>query len=107
MSYPFTDEDQRKTERLPTLMDVSVRIGEHEVDGTLIEIGGGGAKVRLTQIKHEASESNFVILCIPKFGTFDGNVAWSEGQLIGIEFEESHKVLVGLIREANAQGRAA
>lgn len=104
MAYTNTNEDRRKTERLPTAMAVEVEVDGHMIDGTLTEIGGGGAKIQFKDARLDAYEGRNVKLHIPKFGDFDGHVVWQVGNLLGIVFHENHKTLVSLIREASALG---
>ncbi len=100
-------EDQRRTERLSTSADVRVTIDAQEINGTLFDIGAGGAKVRLSQTIIDATENISATLTIPAFGEFDGKIAWIDGKFVGIQFAENHKALVSLIREATVQKTAA
>ncbi len=100
--------EQRKSERLSFHTGVSVTLGGQVVEGDLLDIGAGGAKVCLSTVPPEdlQSTSPAVALNIPRFGEFDGNVVWTEGETMGIAFSENHKTLVGLIREAITRGAA-
>ena len=100
--------EKRKTERLSFMADVRVTLGEQPVDGVMFDIGAGGAKVRLAMVGDDDLESSgdAVVLTIPKFGEFDGRVAWNDGKLVGIQFSENHKALVSLIRESIAADTA-
>ncbi len=96
--------EQRKTERLPFSTDVSLALGGKLIEGLLLDIGAGGAKVRLvmTSSSEHNCDSEEVILNIPRFGDFDGKIIWGDGKIVGIRFSENHKTLVSLIREAAA-----
>lgn len=96
-------EDRRKTERLPTEMNVRISLNDKEMDAVLVEIGGGGAKIAAHQMIAQRFVSGPVVLHIPKFGEFHGSAAWGNGDFIGIAFNENHKALVSLIKEASAQ----
>jgi len=101
--------EQRKSERLPTMMDISVIRGGQMVEGVLVDISEGGAKVRVATAASDepGSESEAIVLNIPRFGEFDGEIVWTEGKFAGIQFSENHKVLFSLIREAATRGNAA
>ncbi len=101
--------EQRKTDRVSFSTDVSVTLGGQVIEGLLLDISAGGAKVRL--MTPPSGEDNFVtegaVLNIPRFGKFDGKIVWRDGKFAGIQFSENHKTLVNLIREAVAQISAA
>ena len=109
MAYTDNHTEQRKSERLPTMMDISMTRRGQMVEGVLVDISEGGAKVRVATAAsgEPGSGSEAVVLNIPRFGEFDGEVVWTEGKFAGIQFSENHKALFSLIREAATQGNAA
>jgi len=99
---PETDfVEKRQSERLETQTDVSLTLGERMVGGILFDISSGGAKVQLasTSPSELTPSSENVVLNISRFGDFDGNIIWNDGQFVGIQFSENHKALVSLIRD--------
>ena len=109
MTYKDDHIEQRKSERLPTMMDISMTRGGQMVEGVLVDISEGGAKIRVATAAsgEPSSESDAIVLNIPRFGEFDGEIVWTEGKFAGIQFSENHKALFSLIREAATQGNAA
>ena len=109
MTYKDNHTEQRKSERLPTMMDISMTRGGQMVEGVLVNISEGGAKIRVaTAASNEhGSKPENIVLNIPRFGEFDGKIVWSEGKFAGIQFAENHKALFSLIREAAKQDNAA
>ena len=88
---------------MSTTADVTVKMNAQEINGTLFDIGAGGAKVRLSQTVLDVVENTPVTLGISEFGEFDGKIVWADGKFVGMEFAENHKALVSLIRESIAQ----
>jgi len=109
MTYKDDHIEQRQSERLATMMDISMTRGGQMVEGVLVDISEGGAKVRVaTAASGEPGPGHeTIVLNIPRFGEFDGEIVWSEGKFAGIQFSENHKVLFSLIREAATRGTAA
>jgi len=109
MTYAHNHTEQRQSERVPTMMDISMTQGGQMVEGVLVDISEGGAKVRVaTAASGEPGTGHqAIVLNIPRFGEFDGEIVWSEGKFAGIQFSENHKVLFGLIREAATRDNAA
>jgi len=101
MAYENDYTEQRKTERLSIMMEVNMKLGDQMIEGELSDISAGGAKVRTTLPASDAPESTAepVILNIPKFGDFEGEIVWRDGKFVGIAFAENHKALVSLVRE--------
>ena len=93
--------EKRKSERLEIKTDISLTLGEKMVEGILFDISSSGAKVQLdsTSSSELNPSSENVVLNISKFGDFDGNIVWNDGQYVGIQFSENHKALVSLIRD--------
>ncbi len=108
MSSDSRFTEQRKSERLSFSAKVSVTLGGRVVEGGLLDIGAGGAKVSLATAMPAQPEPTprAVTLNIPKFGAFDGTIVWTDGKTVGIAFSENHKTLVSLIREAITRGAA-
>jgi len=57
-----------------------------------------GAKLRLGK-----SLLKNVVLNILPFGTFEGEIVWSDDEFVGIKFKEDHKAIVNLILEREVE----
>ena len=94
--------EQRQHERFPIMMSAGVSIGDGEFEAVIFDISAGGAKVQIKgSFGYPDSETmKAATLNIPVFGEFSGELAWTDGEFIGIRFDESHKSMVGLILDA-------
>ncbi len=85
MSELAKQVDRQKYPRHSTLCPGKLVFGDEEVDCEVLNISVGGAKVRLAKpIETNAS----VCVKILRVGEFTGRVAWRDGTVLGIEFQD-------------------
>jgi hypothetical protein len=86
--------ERRHTERFPLTVKAEIAFGDADLDARIYDLSPTGAKVRLKKglLKN-------IVLSIPPFGVFEGEVAWTDDEYIGIKFDEDHKAIVNLILE--------
>ncbi len=84
--------ERRGTERFPLTLKAEITFGDGELDAKIYDLSSSGAKVRLKKnlLKN-------IVLNIPPFGIFEGEIAWTDEEFIGIKFNEDHKAIVNLI----------
>lgn len=92
-------KDQRKLDRIPLMLDASVTLEGNGHACKLLNICARGAKIQLlsTPFGSNVSTGDIISLNIPKLGEFDGTVAWSDDEYLGIRFDENHKAIAALI----------
>lgn len=86
--------ERRQNDRFPLTLKAEVGFGEGELDAQIYDLSPSGAKLRL---KKNLLKS--IVLNIPPFGVFEGEVVWTDEEFIGIKFNEDHKAIVNLILE--------
>ena len=86
--------ERRQNDRFPLTLKAEVSFGEGELDAKIYDLSPSGAKLRLKK-----SLLKSIVLNIPPFGVFEGEVAWTDEEFIGIKFNEDHKAIVNLILE--------
>ncbi len=91
--------DRRQHERYPLMLEAAVTIGGDSFAAVIFDISGGGAKVRLKEAGSavENAMSKTVVLNIPEYGDFEGDIIWIDDDYIGIHFHENHKTMVKII----------
>ncbi len=101
--------DRRHFERFTVVMDASVVVDSETAECTMYGIGEGGARVRLedARMRSRCVSDLPVLLNVPGFGVFEGEVAWIDDELTGIRFFENHKAMVGLIAASADRARNA
>jgi len=86
--------ERRHNERFPLTLKAEVGFGGGELEAKIYDLSSSGAKLRLKK-----SLLKSIVLNIPPFGIFEGEVAWTDDEYIGIKFNEDHKAIVNLILE--------
>ena len=74
-------------------------IGGDTFAAVIFDISGGGAKLQLKEAGTAAVNAmpKTVILTIPEYGGYEGDIIWIDDEYIGIHFHENHKTMVKLI----------
>ena len=67
----------------------------------IFDVSAGGAKVRLKKAEIDSQNSAIkrVLLHIPPFGEFEGDIVWTDDEYMGIKFYETHKTVVNMLLE--------
>ena len=93
-------KERRQFERYPLLLEAEASLGGEDLECTIFDVSAGGAKIRLKQdlFKH-------VVLTIPPFGEFEGEVVWKDDEYVGIKFHEDHEKMMEVILEMADQSR--
>ncbi len=88
--------ERRKYDRPPLMIEGEISVG---VD--VLNITSAGAKVCMkeTEVRLETDLVNYVVLYIPSFGEFAGEIIWKTEAFIGIHFHDSHKTMMKLVFE--------
>ncbi len=100
---PADGREQRRTERVPLMLDILVSFGEAEFAATLLNISGDGAKVQVRELGETgAGPGAEAKIDVPRFGPFEGTIIWVDDIFFGMAFDENHKATAGLIRSMAA-----
>lgn len=101
MNQPRNITEKRRFERHPLMLEAEVSHADRIIDCVIFDVSAGGAKVRLKRAGIDAQESPIkrVLLHIPPFGEFEGDIAWTDDEYMGIEFYETHKAVVKMLLE--------
>ena len=93
--------ERRQFGRFPFMLESTVSVGQEVIDCVIFDISAGGAKVRLTETEISPHKDHIetIVLHIPGFGGFEGKIAWTDDQYLGIQFHETHKTMVKLVIE--------
>ncbi len=93
--------ERRQFERYPLLLEAEVSLGGEALASTIFDVSAGGAKVRfkVDPFKH-------IVLKIPPFGEFEGEVVWKDDEYVGIKFREDHEKMIGVILDTTRNSRA-
>lgn len=86
--------ERRHGERFPLTLKAEITFEEGDLDAKIYDLSPSGAKVRLNKNLLKS-----IVLNIPPFGVFEGEVVWTDEEYIGIKFSEDHKAIVNLILE--------
>lgn len=98
--YPF--KEKRVCERFPILLKAMVSVDSELIECVIFDISSGGSKVQLkgTEVHLEGDQVKFIVLNIPGFGDFEGEIVWTDDEYIGIKFHDDHKTVAKLINES-------
>ncbi|MCH7937921.1 MAG: PilZ domain-containing protein [Proteobacteria bacterium] len=104
MENSWTETDRRQFERHPLMIEAQVTIGGKAFAAVIFDISAGGAKLQLKDAGNaaEIAAPKSVVLDIPDYGDYEGDVVWTDDDFIGIDFHESHKTMVKLITGQSA-----
>jgi hypothetical protein len=91
--------ENRKFERHPLMLEAKVTIGNEPFQVLIYNISAAGAKLKLKGGGNmSAVEAPFpVVLDIPEYGDYEGDIVWTDDEFFGINFHENHKTMVKLI----------
>lgn len=93
-------KDQRRTERVPLMLEISVSIGALVNKALLLNISGEGAKVQVPSLSDaDCGPGSEAEIIVPRFGSLSGSIVWIDDIFFGMEFDENHKVTAMLIEE--------
>jgi len=104
MPLEWNMTDRRQHERYPLMLESAVTIGGESFAAVIFDISGGGAKVQLKDAGNAAENAmpKTVVLDIPEYGDYEGDIIWVDDDYIGILFHENHKTMVKLITGQSA-----
>lgn len=94
MTLHLIPEERRRRDRRPLMLKADVVIAGTPMQCVIFDITAQGAKIRLD---HDFLKQ--AVLSIPPFGEYDGEIAWTDDQYMGIEFRQSHPRMAELIRD--------
>ncbi len=108
MNSPRNFTEKRQFERYPLMLEAEVSHADQIIDCVIFDVSAGGAKVRLKGAVIDAQKSPIkrVLLHIPPFGGFEGDIVWTDDEYMGIKFYETHKTVVNMLLE-RASGNGA
>lgn len=108
MNQPRNITENRQFERHPLMLEAEVSLAEQTIACVIFDVSAGGAKVRLKKagIDSQNSAIKRVLLHIPPFGEFEGDIVWTDDEYMGIKFYETHKAVVNMLLERAAQNVA-
>lgn len=90
--------ERRRNTRFPLAMQADISFPDDVLDARIFDLTSSGAKIRLGK-----SLLKNVVLNILPFGSFEGEIVWSDDEFIGIKFKEDHKAIVNLILEREVE----
>lgn len=101
MNQPRNITEKRQFERYPLMLEAEVSHADQTIECVIFDVSAGGAKVRLKRAGIDAQNSpiKHVLLHIPPFGEFEGDIVWTDDDYMGIEFYETHKAVVKMLLE--------
>ncbi len=101
ITHDHVKSERRQHERFPLMLPAEASIGGETVAAVIFDISGGGAKLQLKGAGNAAENATprTVVLTIPEYGDFEGDIIWTDDEYIGIHFHETHKTMVKLITE--------
>jgi hypothetical protein len=93
-------DEKRQSERYPLMLDAEAALGGDALEITIFDVSAGGAKVRFKEdpLKH-------IVLKVPPFGEFEGEIVWKDDEYVGIKFNEDQKKMAEIILEMARQSR--
>jgi hypothetical protein len=95
---PLKVPERRKNTRFPLAMQADISFPDDVLEAKIFDLTPSGAKIRLSK-----SLLKNVVLNILPFGSFEGEIVWSDDEFIGIKFKEDHKAIVNLILEREVE----
>ena len=93
-------EERRQFERFPLMLEAEISLGGDALESTLFDVSAGGAKIRFKQDPFKK-----LVLKIPPFGEFEGEVVWKDDEYVGVRFNENHERMMDVILELTKNGR--
>lgn len=93
-------EEKRQFERYPLMLDAEVALGGEALDITIFDVSAGGAKIRF-----KADPLKRIVLKVPPFGEFEGEVVWKDDEYVGIKFHEDQQKMAEIIVEMTRKSR--
>ncbi len=104
MTSEWNMTERRQHERYPLMLEAAVTIGSETFAAVIFDISAGGAKVQLKEAGNAAENAmpKTVVLDIPEYGDYEGDIIWIDDDYIGINFHENHKTMVKLITGQSA-----
>ncbi len=94
MADPKTFKERRQFERYPLMLEAEVSVGGAAQDCTIFYVSAGGAKVRFAKDPFKN-----IVLRIPPYGEFEGEVVWKDDEFVGIKFHEDQEKMMEVILE--------
>ena len=107
MNQPQNITKKRQFERHPLMLEAEVSHADQIIECVIFDVSACSAKVRLKRAGIDAQNSPIkrVLLHIPPFGEFEGDIVWTDDEYMGIKFYETHKAVVNMLLE-RASGNA-
>ena len=104
MTPEWNMTERRQHERYPLMLEAAMTIGGESFAAVIFDISAGGAKVQLKDAGNAAENAmpKTVVLDIPEYGDYEGDIIWTDDDYIGIHFHENHKTMVKLITGQSA-----
>lgn len=101
--HPFME--RREFERLPILLEATVTVDSDVINCVILDVSAGGAKVQLkgTDVHLKDDQFKLIVLNVPGFGDFDGQIIWTDDEYIGINFNDNHKMSMKLVLESTTK----
>ncbi len=93
-------EEKRQSERYPLMLDAEVGLGGEALDITIFDISAGGAKIRFKE-----DPLKRIVLKVPPFGEFEGEVVWQDDEYVGMKFNEDQEKMARVILEMTRRSR--
>ena len=87
---PLQGSDNRRHRRRSVLWPAKLTVGKHTVSCQIWNLSLGGARVRVDLPLKEGSE---IILTVSDRGDIPANVAWTQGESLGVRFDVSEEVI--------------
>ena len=94
MAEPTNPTDSREFERKKVLFSARLHVGDKTIDSEIVNISFGGSQIRVGR-KLKAGDK--VVLEIERFGSFDVEIRWSDGQDVGVRFDEDSAKVAELV----------
>ncbi len=96
MSETANPADKQKHPRYQTICPGTFYTGDQAVDCEVLNISVGGAKIRLAESVEVASRAR---LRIARVGEFFGRVAWRDGAILGIDFQDQLRQTASIVED--------
>ena len=100
MSQAPEFEEKRQFERYPLMLEAEVALGGEAIAITIFDISAGGAKVRFKE-----DPLKRIVLKVPPFGEFEGEVVWKDDEYVGVKFNEDQQKMADVIVDMTRQSR--
>ncbi|MCJ8506998.1 PilZ domain-containing protein [Rhizobium lemnae] len=78
----------RHTARHNTRIVATIRYGEHDRSGQVINLSGSGLAIQLERPLFASVGARICVTC-DALGLLEGSVKWSEGVRLGVQFDRS------------------